>query len=111
MGMKFSPETAHTWQFRARPYGAKGYAETLEAVRRYTVADVAARITTPLLITDPEDEQFWPGQADQLAALTPTVSTVVRFTEAEGAEGHCQPLARTLTAQRMFDWLDEQLPG
>jgi hypothetical protein len=109
LGMKFSPETARTWQFRARPYGASGYAETLEAVRRYTVADVASRITTPLLITDPQDEQFWPGQADQLAALTPTVSTVVRFTEAEGADGHCQPLARTLTAQRMFDWMDEKL--
>ena len=22
---------------------------------------------------------------------------------------HCQPLARTLTAQRMFDWLDDQI--
>ncbi|ANJ25434.1 alpha/beta hydrolase family protein [Agromyces aureus] len=109
LGMKFSPETARTWQFRARPYGVTGYAETLDAVRAYTVADVAAKITTPLLITDPEGEQFWPGQADRLASLTPSVSTVVRFTEAEGADGHCQPLARTLTAQRMFDWLDDRL--
>ncbi|KNY06048.1 hypothetical protein [Microbacterium sp. GCS4] len=49
------------------------------------------------------------GQAEQLAALTASVSTLVRFTAAEGADGHCQPLARTLTAQRMFDWLDERL--
>jgi hypothetical protein len=61
------------------------------------------------MITDPEGEQFWPGQAEQLASLTPTVSTLVRFTAAEGADGHCQPLARSLTAQRMFDWLDERL--
>jgi hypothetical protein len=27
----------------------------------------------------------------------------------EGAGEHCQPLARTLTAQRMFDWLDDQI--
>jgi hypothetical protein len=109
LGMKFSPETARTWQFRARPYGSKGYAETIDAVRKYTVADVVSRITTPVLITDPQDEQFWPGQADQLASLTPKVSTVIRFTEAEGANGHCQPLARTLTAQRMLDWMDDKL--
>lgn len=108
-GMKFSPDTARTWQFRARPYGTTGYGETIAAVRQYTVADVADRITTPLLILSPENEQFWPGQAEQLAALTPAVSMLVPFTAAEGADGHCQPLARGLTAQRMFDWLDEQL--
>lgn len=109
LGMRFSPATARTWRFRARPYGAGGYAATIRAVREYTVAETAPRISTPLLILSPEHEQFWPGQAEQLAALTPEVSTLIRFTAAEGADGHCQPLARTLTAQRMFDWLDEQL--
>lgn len=108
-GLKFSPDTARIWQFRARPYGTTGYAETIQTVRAYTVADVADRITTPLLILSPENEQFWPGQAEELAALTPAVSSVVSFTAAEGADGHCQPLARALTAQRMFDWLDETL--
>jgi hypothetical protein len=108
-GMKFSPETARTWQFRARPYGTPGYAETIQAVREYTMVDVAAQITTPLLILSPENEQFWPGQAEQLAGLTHGVSTVIPFTAAEGADEHCQPLARTLTAQRMYDWLDERL--
>ncbi len=32
-------------------------------VRRYQVRDVAAQITTPMLILDPDDEQFFPGQA------------------------------------------------
>lgn len=81
----------------------------IEAVRAYTVADVAGQITTPLLILSPEGEQFWPEQSGQLAALTPAVSTVIEFTAAEGADKHCQPLARTLTAQRMFDWLDDRL--
>lgn len=108
-GMRFAPDAARTWRFRARPYGAGGYAATLAAVRAYTVADVAAAITTPLLILSPEHEQFWPGQAERLAALTPRVSTVVGFTAAEGASEHCQPLARVVTAQRMFDWLDDRL--
>lgn len=109
LAMRFSPETGRTWRFRARPYGTAGFGETIEAVRQYTVADVAAQITTPLLILSPEREQFWPGQAQQLADLAPSVSTVIPFTAAEGADGHCQPMARTLTAQRMFDWLDERL--
>jgi hypothetical protein len=108
-GLKASPETALTWNFRARPYGTPGYAETIQTVRKYTVAEVAAQITTPLLVLSPEDEQFWPGQANQLASLTAKVSTLIAFTAAEGANYHCQPLGRTLTAQRMFDWLDDQL--
>ena len=109
LAMTFSPETARTWQFRARPYGASGYAQTLDAVRQYTVKETAGRITTPLLITAPEDEQFWPGQSEELAELTPSASTLMRFTAAEGANGHCQPMARALTAQRMYDWLDDRM--
>ena len=39
---------------------------------------------TPLLITDPDGEQFWPGQSAALAAMTPEVSALERFTAAEG---------------------------
>lgn len=111
LGMRLSRTTARTWRFRARPHGADGYAATPREVRRYDVAEVADRISTPLLITDPEGEQFWPGQSRRLAALTPTVSTLVPFTAAEGADPHCQPLARALTEQRVFDWLDGYLRG
>ncbi len=110
LGMRFSPETERTWRFRARPYGTAGFAATVRAVRDYVVTDdLAAQITTPLLITSPEGERFWPGQAERLADLTSSVSTLVRFTAAEGANEHCQPLARTLTAERVFDWLDERI--
>ena len=108
-GLEFQKDAASQWAFRARPYGHLGYAETLQEVRKYNVADVAGQITTPLMITSPEREQFWPGQAERLAELTKSVSTLVPFTAAEGADFHCQPLARSLTDQRMFDWLDERL--
>lgn len=78
-------------------------------MRQYTLRNVAGQITTPLFITDPEGEQFWPGQSEHLAELTSTVSTLRRFTAEGGAAGHCQPMARTLTAQCMFDWMDELL--
>jgi dienelactone hydrolase len=109
VGMSLSKDTARTWAFRARPYGADGYAATLAAVRKHSLGDVAAGITTPMLITSPEDEQFWPGQSQRLADLAPTVSTVVPFTATDGANFHCQPMARGLTDQRVFDWLDERL--
>ena len=106
LGMKLSAATAARWRFRARPYGADGYAATVRAVRAYDASDVAPQITTPLLITAPEGERFWPGQSERLATLTGGVSSLLPFTAAEGADGHCQPLARALTEQRVYDWLD-----
>lgn len=108
LGMRFSKGTARTWRFRARPYGVDGYAATLREVRRYDATDVAGQVTTPLLVTSPEDEQFWPGQSERLVELVPG-ATLVTFSDDEGASGHCQPLARALTEQRLFDWLDERL--
>jgi hypothetical protein len=97
-----------TWAFRARPYGVEGYSAVLDEVAKYDVTDVAGQITTPLYITHPDGEQFFCGQPAELAALVPG-STLARFTQEEGASYHCQPMARELTEQRMFDWLDEHI--
>ncbi|MBV9322567.1 MAG: hypothetical protein JO352_02130 [Chloroflexi bacterium] len=97
-----------TWAFRARPYGVKGYSAVLDEVAKYDVTKVAGQITTPLYVTNPDGEQFFTGQPAELAALV-TGSTLARFTQQEGASYHCQPLARELTEQRMFDWLDEHI--
>jgi dienelactone hydrolase len=96
------------WNFRSRPYGVSGYSAGLDAVAAYDLTDVAGRITTPLYVIDADGDQFFAGQPAELASLVPG-ATRVRFTEAEGASYHCQPLARELTEQRMLDWLDEQL--
>ncbi|MEU4315469.1 prolyl oligopeptidase family serine peptidase [Nocardia sp. NPDC024068] len=110
IGLKLTPKAAHTWNFRARPYQRDSYYDTLTAVHEHTLtAADAARITTPLFLTDPEDEQFWPGQSRRLADMSGGPALVSRFTATEGANYHCQPLARTLTDQRMFDWLDDTL--
>lgn len=96
------------WNFRSRPYGVSGFAEGLDAVAAYNLTDVAGQITTPLYVIETDGDQFFAGQSAELAALVPT-STLARFTQAEGASLHCQPLARELTEQRMLDWLDEQI--
>lgn len=109
-GSDADPKAVALWNFRARPYGQSDPYSTFAEMMRYRLApEDAARIRTPLLITDAEGEQFWPGQAEKLAAMTPAVSTLVRFTAAEGANFHCEPMARRLVDERMFDWLDEKL--
>ena len=80
----------------------------LDVVATYNVKDVAAQITTPLYVIDADGDQFFAGQPAELAALVPD-ATLIRFTQADGASYHCQPLARELTEQRMFDWMDEQI--
>ncbi|MFZ2530608.1 MAG: prolyl oligopeptidase family serine peptidase [Rhodococcus sp. (in: high G+C Gram-positive bacteria)] len=110
LGLKFSPGAARTWRFRARPYRQSSFFDTLTEVHRYALDDEeAARITTPLFLTDPEDEQFWPGQSRRLADIVGGPAHLARFTASEGANFHCQPMARQLTDARMFDWLDDTL--
>ena len=67
-------------------------------------------ITTPVMIADPEGEQFWPGQPEQLANLIGDAAVLQKFTAAEGADMHCEPMARSLVHQRMYDWLSTVLP-
>lgn len=92
-----------------RPYGVDDPYEAFRAVRGYHLRDVVGRITCPMLITDPDDEQFWPGQSQELYDALGGPKRRVRFTREEGANGHCEPMALGLRDQRVFDWLDETL--
>jgi hypothetical protein len=103
------PAQRQNWEWRAKPYGLQSPFDVFTAARRYNLADVVEQITTPLLITDPEDEQFWPGQPQRLFDKLTDTKQLVTFTADEGANGHCEPMARSLLEQRMFDWLDETL--
>jgi hypothetical protein len=105
-----SPELAKTWTFRARPYQQDSPFDVLTAMRKYNVTGVAHQITTPVVIADPEGEQFWPGQSAQLAELIGAAAVLQKFTAAEGADMHCEPMARSLVHQRMYTWLYQVLP-
>jgi hypothetical protein len=110
-GMRVAPPAQRqNWEWRAKPYGLQSPFDVFTAARRYNLADVADQIITPLLIADPEGEQFWPGQSQQLFEKLQGTKQLVAFTADEGADRHCEPLARSLLEQRMFDWLDETLP-
>jgi hypothetical protein len=108
---RLSADTAATLAFRGRPYGLDGSSdfELYQAVAAYKLAGEEERITTPLLITDPEEEQFWPGQARELYQRLPGPKELVSFTAHEGAGRHCEPMGRALREIRIFDWLDGYL--
>jgi hypothetical protein len=99
------PLAAQLMAWRGKPYAITDPYELFTAVMEYRLGDLTAQITTPMLITDPDGEQFWPGQSQRLYDALPGPKSLVRFTAAEGADRHCEPMARALVEQRVFDWL------
>ena len=92
---------------RLEPYGTNSMAAVLTELKSWDLTEDASKITCPILITSPDDEQFWPGQSEELFELvTAPGKTLTRFTAEEGANWHCEPMAPQVRAQRIFDWLD-----
>lgn len=110
--MSGDPDTERTFASRARPYGlAQDPFDVFTEVMAYNLSGVVGQIRTPLLLTSPADEQFWPGQSRELLDALPGVKHLLEFTADQGANWHCQPLGRQLTNRAMLDWLAEQLPS
>lgn len=108
---RFSRSGRAMLALRMRPYGTDSPYEFFTAARTFRLEPEAARaITCPVLVTDPEGEQFWPGQSRQLVDLLPD-GTLLPFTAAEGADGHCEPVGQLIRSERVFDWLDEHVPA
>jgi hypothetical protein len=59
------------------------------------------------LITQAEGDGLGAGAEAFLDALE-CPNTLLRFSAAEGAAGHCEMGNRSLLNGRVFDWLDEQ---
>ena len=87
------------------PRAGRGRARPASASR--STSRISA--TTPLLITEPEDEQFGPGQSQALYDRLPGPRQLVRFTAAEDANRHCEPMGLAVRDARVFDWLDRYL--
>jgi dienelactone hydrolase len=107
---KWSPAMQQEVAWRAKPYGEQpsDYA-TFTTVEKYRLGDLVKNIKAPMMITDPEGEQFWAGQSQQLYDGLTGPKVLVPFTKAEGADMHIEPMGRSLLEQRMYDWLDETL--
>jgi hypothetical protein len=110
--LKIAPSTQSMLALRMRPYGVTTPYEFFSASRDYVLTDeLIAQITTPVLVTSPDHEQFWPGQSQELFDKLTGSKSIVAFTQAEGADSHCEPAASGIRGERIFDWLDEQIPA
>jgi hypothetical protein len=107
----FSPAATETLRSHAEPYGQNGGSpfRLFLTIAAYHLGDEPARIDTPLLITESEGEQLWPGQSRLLYDRLPGSKQLVTFTVEEGASGHGEPLGRALRETRIFDWLEQHL--
>jgi hypothetical protein len=106
-----SPAGTATLEFRGRPYGVTSGSryELFKAVAAYRLGEEVDNITTPMLVLDPQEEQFFPGQPQELYDRLSGEKKLIRFTSAEGGSRHCEPLAVGLRDAQVFDWLDTYL--
>ena len=111
MGTASNARAKGMLRFRMRPYGMASFYDVFHAARDYNLAEVAGRIRCPMLITDPESEQFFPGQARKLYDALECPKQIVRFTREQGAGEHCEVAAPGYRDYCIYNWLDETLAG
>jgi hypothetical protein len=77
-------------------------------INQVSCGPVADRVTSPTLVLNYRQEQFYPGQAREVfRLLRPDLRKRFHtFTVAEGAEFHDAPMAPQTRNQVVFDWLD-----
>ncbi len=96
--------------WRIAPYGTTSPFEAYRGAMAMRLDPATIeQITCPVLITDPDGEQFWPGQPQRLHDALRGEKRLVRFTAEEGADWHCEVVAQSLRDERVFDWLEEVL--
>lgn len=78
-------------------------------LEQYTNAGVANLITSPTLVIDYQDEEFYPGQAKRLYGLLTAPKTLVRLSAVDGSQYHDAPMAPHHRNEVVFDWLDDTL--
>jgi pimeloyl-ACP methyl ester carboxylesterase len=88
-------------------FHAKSPSDWLKMTRLYTMKDVAAKITCPMLIVDSAGDKGMPGQAKKLFEVLKCPKDFMLFTKEEGAEEHCQMGAILISNARILDWLDD----
>ena len=101
------------WSIVQRGYwvhGVNSFRDFLRAVEPYGLEGRAELIRCPTLITAAEEDPL-SRLAQRLYDRLRCEKTMIRFTAAEGAGGHCEMTNRSLLNRRVLDWLDVQFQG
>lgn len=96
------------WAFKA-----DDFFDFATVVQKYTLDGVADKIKQPIFVGDAELDQFFPGQAQQLAdAATSSSNKVLHyFKAADGAGEHCSVGAAVYQNQVLYDWFEDVFHG
>ena len=108
-GAPKDPRSLATARLRMRPFGTDSYFDILRAVRNYTLVGVAQRITCPMLVTDPENENYFPGHSKKLYDALTCPKKLVTFTREQGAAEHCEVGAPGYRDYCIYNWLEEAM--
>ena len=98
------------WKVVKRGFWVHGVSDLrayLASAERFTMTGRAELIRCPTLITKAENDALAAGAGAFIDALS-CPKTLLHFTAAEGADGHCEMRNRSLLNRRVLDWLDEQ---
>jgi hypothetical protein len=108
----FSPGIAARLQRLDARYGLFGddrAARLSDALSAFQLGDEVAQITTPLLITEPEGEPFWPGQSQQLFDRLPGPKCLLGLHARDRTSAASVGNAAAQRDRQIFDWLDAHL--
>jgi pimeloyl-ACP methyl ester carboxylesterase len=98
------------WSVVQRGYwvhGVDNFRDFLRAAEPYSLDGRAELIRCPTLITAAEQDSL-SSSAQFLYDQLCCEKTLIKFTAAEGAGGHCEMANRSVLNRRVLDWLDEQ---
>jgi hypothetical protein len=104
-----NPKMAQVVAARGRPFAKPTAYDTFAAALEYHLRDVIGDVRTPLLITDPDEESFWPGQSEQMYEQLTGERELLRFSREDGANWHCEPMGRLDVELKMLDYLQDRL--
>jgi alpha-beta hydrolase superfamily lysophospholipase len=88
-------------------HGVDNLRDYLASAELFTMNGRAELIQCPTLITQTENDPLAADAGAFFDALH-CPKTLLRFTAAEGADGHCEMQNRSLLNRRVLDWLDER---
>jgi alpha-beta hydrolase superfamily lysophospholipase len=95
------------WAIEQRGFWANGVDDLRGLIAhtvQFSLRDRVDAIRCPVLLTRAENDPLAAAVGDFAAALSDV--TVIDFTAAEGAGGHCEMTNRSLVNRRALDWLD-----
>ena len=102
-----NPRQRDFFEPRMATFGTSSVAEFLRMQEQFSAEATAHQISCATLVTEGEGD--FASQSTKLFDLLTCEKRLHRFTDAEGAGGHCSGLGATLWEEVVFDWLAEVL--